>query len=402
MESELKNKKIFGYGKNVFFAGLVSLFMDMSSEMIYPLIPLFLTDVLMATKTTVGLIEGIAESTASLLKVVSGHISDVTKKRKPLMALGYSVSTLSRLLIYTATSSAMVLTSRFTDRVGKGFRSAPRDALIADSTKKSELGRSFGFHRAMDTVGAIIGPAIALLVLAATDDDIRAVFIVSFIPGVIAVSIILLFIKEKPHLVETGETDGLSRKAPTPTKSATSKEFKSYIVITGLFSLSVISDAFLILRSSDLGVSLAMIPVLYLTYNTIYALTSIPFGRLGDRIGLRPLVLTGFFSFSIILMGFSFATSTAHIWGLFILYGLYKGLSDGAGRAYVGKLCGEDKKGTAFGLFHTVSGIMLLPASLGAGIIWDRWGPDYVFMTASIIAFSAALLFMVVRFKPSN
>ena len=393
-ENTNKNKKILGYSKNVFFAGLVSLFMDMSSEMIYPLIPLFLTEVLMATKTTVGLIEGIAESSASLLKVFSGYISDVTKKRKPLMALGYGISTLSRLLIYIATSSTMVLASRFTDRVGKGLRSAPRDALIADSVDKGELGRSFGFHRAMDTVGAIIGPAIAIVVLALTMDNIRTVFLVSFIPGLIAVFIIVFFIKDKQHN-PTAHKEKLSMKG-------TSREFKSYIVITGLFSLSAISDAFLILRSSELGISLTMIPVLYLVYNIIYALTSIPFGHLGDKIGLRPLVLGGFLFYSLILLGFSFATTTTHIWILFILFGLYKGLSDGAGRAYVGKLCEEDKKGTAFGLFHTVSGIMLLPASLGAGIIWDTWGSSYAFITASIIALSAAILFMVVHFKRAD
>lgn len=389
MESEQKNKKIFGYSKNVFFAGVVSLFMDMSSEMVYPLIPIFLTEILLVTKTTVGIIEGLAESTASILKVFSGYISDVTKKRKPLMAIGYLISSLSRILLYTSTTYMAVLTARITDRTGKGLRGAPRDALIADSTPKSELGSSFGFHRAMDTVGAMIGPLIAIIVLALSQDSIPTVFLVSFIPGVIAVGIIVLFIKEKPHQVK--DDDPYEK----PTLKGTSKEFKTYIVVTGLFSLSVISDAFLILRSSDLGISLTMIPVVYLLYNTIYALTSIPFGKLGDKIGLRPLITIGFIFYSLILLGFSFATNSTHIWILFILYGLYKGLSDGAGRAYVGKLCNENHKGTAFGMFHMISGIMLLPASVGAGIIWDTWGANYSFMVASIIGFTASLLFII-------
>ena len=387
-----KDKKIWGYGRNVFFAGLVSLFMDMSSEMAYPLIALFLADVLLVTMTTVGIIEGIAESTASLLKVFSGYISDLTKKRKPLMAMGYSVSTASRLLLYYAMSSATVMVARFTDRVGKGLRSAPRDALIADSVPKEELGRSFGFHRAMDTVGAIIGPGIALIVLAMTNDDIRSVFLASFVPGLIAVAIIFIFIKEKK---EDKPHDTHKHQKLKITLRGMSKEFKTYIVTVGLFSLATISDAFLILRSSELGLTLVQIPLIYLIYNTVYALTSIPFGHLGDKIGLRPLISGGFLTYSLVLIGFAFAQTALHVWILFIFYGLYKGISDGAQRAYVGKLCDEHNKGTAFGVFHTVTGLMLLPASIGAGFIWDKWGVFYTFTLASAVAFSALVLFIL-------
>ncbi|MEW6116492.1 MAG: MFS transporter, partial [Nitrospirota bacterium] len=274
--------KFFGFDKNVVITGLVSFFMDFSSEMIYPLVPLFLSNVLGANKSTIGLIEGVAESTASLLRVFSGWLSDRIGSRKWLMAAGYGISTLSRPLIALAPDWHYVLTSRFTDRFGKGIRVAPRDALIAESSESACLGRAFGLQKAMDTFGAVIGPAVAFQLLGLLDNDYRKVFWISIVPGAIAVLLIILFITEQRK-----KTPLPSSARPKLTTDHFDARFRFFVVIMTIFALGNSSDVFLILRAQQVGIPTVMIPVVYLSFNLIYSLSAIPAGIAADRFGRK-------------------------------------------------------------------------------------------------------------------
>jgi MFS family permease len=385
----MSGKNYFGLHKNVFFSGVVSLFMDISSEMVYPLVPLFLTDVLNTTRTAVGIIEGVAESTASILKVFSGWLSDVLGRRKLLMSIGYGVSVISRPIIAGAGSWPEVLTARFIDRVGKGVRTAPRDAIIADSTMGLSLGRAFGLHRAMDTVGAIIGPALAAMLLAVFLLDLRLVFLLSAIPGTIAVALIVFFIKEKKRTRQ-----GLS-KAPKLSLTSFDGPFRHYILVTAIFSLGSVSDAFIILRAADLGIQKELIPIIYLLFNIIYAASSMPFGMVADRVGLKKMVVMGLLLYAAIFAGFAAARGVLDMWLLFSLYGIYKGMSDGAQKAYLAELAGPEVRGTAFGVFHTAAGLMLLPASIIGGVLWDSIGPEATFLYASSLSLLSVLVFVL-------
>lgn len=378
---------IFGLGRNVFFAGLVSLFMDVSSEMIYPLLPIFLTGVLGASKTTLGVIEGVAEATASLLKIVSGWLSDRFGRKKMLMVIGYGISVISRPMIAGAGTWADVFLARFVDRTGKGVRGAPRDAIIADSTEQAKLGLAFGFHRMMDTMGAIIGPAAAFLLLLYFTDNLRLVFLAATLPGVLAVATIIFFIKEKRRLIEVKTLPSLSIKS-------FDGPFRRYMVVVAVFSLGSFADAFIILRANELGIKEWLIPVVYLLFNVVYAATSVPMGMLGDRIGLRRMALAGFVYSSVILAGFAAADTAAHIWILFPLFGVFKGMSEGVSRAYLASLAPPENKATAFGVYHAVSGLCLLPASIIAGFLWDSAGPSYAFLFGSGASMLAALIFI--------
>ncbi len=296
--SQDPSEKICGLNRNIFFTGLVSFFMDFSSEMVYPLVPLFLSSVLGVPKSVIGLIEGIAESTASLLKVFSGWLSDRLGHRKWLMAAGYAISTLSRPLIATAPNWGQVLASRFMDRFGKGIRNAPRDALIAESCEVSNLGRSFGFHRGMDTLGAVVGPAVAFGLLAYFNGQYRLVFWLSMIPGALAVLTIIFFIREtracpldpaeKPRLAWSG-FDGT---------------YKYFIMVATLFSLGNSSDVFLILRAQNVGIPAAVIPLVYLVFNVVYGLGALPAGILIGPYRTETDHLSGFHPFRVYLSGF--------------------------------------------------------------------------------------------------
>src|SRR3990172_7748070 len=264
-----KNKKLFGFSKNVSITGLVSFFMDISSEMIYPLVPLFLANVLGVNKSVIGLIEGIAESTASLLKVSSGWFSDRIGTRKWLMAVGYGISTLSRPFVALATGWQQVLGSRFIDLFGKGIRTAPRYAIIAESADKTHLGRAFGFHRAMDTMGAVVGPALAFFLLGILSNDYRKVFWLSMIPGVIAVLLIIFFI------VERSKTGAAPASRPKLTVAHFDWRFKFFVLIATLFAVGNSSDVFLILRAQQTGIAAVTIPLVYMLFNLVYSLSSI-------------------------------------------------------------------------------------------------------------------------------
>ena len=385
-------KKISGYfglGRNVFAAGLVSFFMDVSSEMVYPLVPLFLANVLGVNKSVIGLIEGIAESTASLLKVFSGWFSDRIGRRKGLMGVGYAVSVLSRPLIALAVAWQHILASRFIDRFGKGIRTAPRDAIIAESSDPGVMGRAFGFHRAMDTLGAVIGPALAFFLLSAFAGDFRKVFWVSMIPGIIAVALIVFLIKEKKKALPE------RHERPKLTLAHFDWRFKFFVVITTLFAIGNSSDVFLILRSQQLGITTAMIPVVYLTFNLVYALSAIPAGIAADRFGKKRVVLVGFILFALIYYGFAVAGSATAAWVLFGLYGVFMGLTEGVQKAFLTTIIPPDFKATAFGVYNTAVGLALFPASLIGGWLWDRVSPAATFYYGSAMAAVSTLLFIV-------
>jgi len=385
-------KKISGYfglGRNVFAAGLVSFFMDVSSEMVYPLVPLFLANVLGVNKSVIGLIEGIAESTASLLKVFSGWFSDRIGRRKGLMGVGYAVSVLSRPLIALAVAWQHILASRFIDRFGKGIRTAPRDAIIAESSDPGVMGRAFGFHRAMDTLGAVIGPALAFFLLSAFTGDFRKVFWVSMIPGIIAVALIIFLIKERKKVLPE------RHERPKLTLAHFDWRFKFFVVITTLFAIGNSSDVFLILRSQQLGITTAMIPVVYLTFNLVYALSAIPAGIAADRFGKKRVVLVGFILFALIYYGFAVAGSATAAWVLFGLYGVFMGLMEGVQKAFLTTIIPPDFKATAFGVYNTAVGLALFPASLIGGWLWDRVSPAATFYYGSAMAAVSTLLFIV-------
>lgn len=398
-----KTRKYFGFGKNVFVTGLVSFFMDVSSEMIYPLVPIFLSNVLGVNKSVIGLIEGIAESTASLLKVFSGWFSDRIGNRKWLMVAGYGISTLSRPIVALATGWQQVMGSRFMDRVGKGVRTAPRDAIIAESSDAAFFGRAFSFHRSLDTMGAVAGPALAFLLLGIFLNDYRKVFWLSMIPGIIAVLLIIFFIKEKKTKREAIE-ESSRKEFKSPLNPSLAKrgrwgsfdwKFKFFVLIATLFAMGNSSDVFLILRAQQVGISTVMIPVVYLLFNLVYSISAIPAGIAADRFGKKRVILLGFILFAVLYYGFAIATDTATIWVLFGLYGIFMGLTEGIQKAFLATLIPADFKATAFGIYSTAVGIAMFPASLFGGWLWDNVSPSATFYFGAVTATLSAVLFLI-------
>lgn len=383
-------KRLFGFGINVFVAGLVSFFMDVSSEMIYPLVPLFLANVLGTNKSVIGLIEGIAESTASVLKVFSGWFSDRIGNRKWLMAAGYGISTLSRPIVALSTGWHHVMGSRFMDRFGKGVRTAPRDAIIAESSAKAHLGRAFGFHRSMDTLGAVVGPALAFFLLGLFSNNYRWVFWLSMIPGAIAVLLIVFFITEKKKVVTT-----VVSERPKLTIKHFDWRFKCFVAIATLFALGNSSDVFLILRAQQIGIPTVMIPVVYLVFNIVYSLSAVPAGIAADRFGRKRVILIGFVLFAAIYYGFATVRDASAVWVLFAFYGLFMGLTEGVQKAFLATIIPPAFKATAFGVYTTAVGLAMFPASLVGGWLWEHISPAATFYYGAITAVLSAALFVI-------
>lgn len=375
--------------RNVVVAGVVSLLTDVSSEMIVPVLPLFLTMVLGAPVVAVGLIEGVAESTASVLRVFSGWLSDRTGKRKPLILAGYGLSNLTKPLLALATAWPHVLALRFADRFGKGVRGAPRDALIADSVDASVRGRAFGFHRTMDTTGAAIGPLLAAGTLALTAGDARAVFWLASVPGVVAVLVAWWLLRDRRAAPK-------DVSAPRLGFRDLGKPFALFTAVSTLFALGNSSDAFLILRAQDAGMAVAVIPLAYFGFNTLYAVFATPVGILSDRWGRRPLLAAGYVVFALVYAGFAVAPNALVVGWLFLAYGLYYALTDGVARALVADVVPAALRATAMGTFSTATGLALLPASVIAGALWQGLGPWAPFAYGSVLASSAAALLLVV------
>jgi MFS family permease len=372
-------------GRNILCLGLVSMFTDLSTEMAYPIIPVFLKEVLKVQPMFIGLVEAIAESTASVLKTFSGYISDHLKKRKLFIFIGYSFSALVKPLLAFATQGWHVLLVRFSDRAGKGIRTAPRDALIADSSKDAYYGRTYGFHRALDTLGAILGPLVAFIILSLSQQNYRLLFGLAIIPGIIAVVIILFGVKE--IVPETKRLLKFSFKK-------LDARFKTFLVIMVIFTLGNSSDAFLILRARNIGVSATLIPVLWLAFNISYFLWSYPAGILSDRIGRRKTIFLGFLIFSGCYTAFAFNHSSLLIWLIFTVYGLYYGFTEGNLRAYVADLTTSEIRATAFGIYHTIVGITLLPANLLMGLLWQKVGFKYALLVGTTCSLIAGILLL--------
>ena len=382
-----------GARKNIFFLGLVSFFNDFSSEMIYPLLPLFLTSVLGAGAAALGIIEGLAESTASVLKFFSGFFSDKYKRRKPIFAAGYTLSNIVRPLIGIASSWLHVLLLRFSDRVGKGIRTSPRDALLADSAGEKNRGFAFGFQRALDHAGAILGPLAAIILLPLLKNDLRYLFLLSAIPGVIVLFIVYFAVKEvRPKKSPDRLTLGQGLKG-------VDRNFRYYLIVILIFTLGNSSDAFLLLKAQDAGITMLQIPLLWIVLHIVKAVTSAPGGLLSDKVGRKAVIISGWVFYGVIYIAFAFTTGTSEIWFLFAIYGIYFGLTEGTEKAMVADMVKEDKMGTAYGLFNLTVGLAALPASLIFGLIWQYVGSQYAFIMGAGLALISSVMLFGVKIK---
>jgi MFS family permease len=389
----------------VFAIGLVSLLNDASSEIIYPLLPVFLVTSLGASAKAIGTIEGLAESISSLLKLFAGYLSDRLAKRKALVVAGYSLASIARPLLAFTHTWTQVLAIRLTDRVGKGIRTAPRDAMIADQVRTEQRGIAFGFHRAMDHCGAVIGPLIGYLLVvlfvansrSPTAGEFSHIFLIAAIPALIAVVIAAVFMRESPVKTQSGsEVVKLSLRG-------FDSNFKRFLFVLALFTLSNSSDSFLILRAVDSGVSVAMVPLLWAAHHAMKVLSSLFGGDLSDRLGRKRLIVSGWILYAAVYAGFAFATQEVSLWILFLIYGIYFGLVEGAEKALVADLVRPEQRGTAYGLYNLAIGITVFPASLLMGMIWDWKGPTPAFLiSASMGGMAAVLLLILVRPHPEE
>ena len=376
-------------GRNVVALGAVSFFTDISSEMIYPLLPVFLTTTLGASAAMLGVIEGAAESTASLLKLASGWWSDRVGRRKPLVVVGYGIASVARPLIAVAQSATHVLLIRLTDRLGKGLRTAPRDALIADSVDPAMRGRAYGFHRAADHAGAVLGPLIAFALLQWTGISLRTVFWLAVIPGILAIITVVAFVRESEASPARSAAESSGSRAATA-ENPLPRNFWAYLGIVLLFTLGNSTDAFLLLRASQLGVPIALLPILWAALHVVKSATSTHGGALSDRVGRVPTLIAGWGIFALVYLGFGVASQQWHVWALFVLYGLFFALTEGTERALVADFTGA-KRGTAFGWFHLTIGLGALPASILFGFVWDRAGAPAAFYLGAALAAIAAI-----------
>jgi MFS family permease len=383
---------------NVIILGIASFLTDVSTEMVYPLLPLYLTSARIgASPAIVGLIEGIAESLASLLRVFSGAWSDRIRQRKPIAILGYSLSSIGKVFLYISTSWLWVLVGRLGDRFGKGIRTAPRDALIADSSPADKRGSAYGLHRALDSAGASLGVILAYLLFVSLQDDFSNVFLLSLIPAFLGVLVLFAVREARPSRSERPE------RSSTPWWQnlgarwrALDRRLKIFLVIIFIFTLGNSSNQFLLLRAKNLGNDDAAVILMYLVFNLIYTLVSYPAGRLSDKIGRKTLLVAGYLTYGIVYIGFALATQSA-IWILFGVYGVYIALTEGVEKAFVSEIAPQDLRATLIGLHATFTGVGLLPASLFAGFLWDTFGASAPFFFGGGMGVLAAmaLLFLI-------
>ncbi len=357
--------------RNVWVVTATSFLTDISSEMIVNLIPLFLANVLGAKTAVIGMIEGLAETTASLMKLYSGWLSDRLGKRKWLTVLGYGLSTIAKPFLYFANAWGWVLGVRFADRLGKGIRTSPRDALVAGSIDEKQRGLAFGLHRAGDTAGAFLGLLVAAIIILATQSGtaelsrstFQIIVLVSIIPAVLAVLVLSLGAREV--------TSGNGVRAPILSLKGMDKRFKLFLFVVILFTLGNSSDAFIILRGQERGLSLLQVMGMLMTFNLIYASLSGPLGALSDKIGRRKLIIGGWLAYGLVYLGFALSQTGWHIWALFGLYGIYYAAVEGTAKALIADLVPADKRGTAYGLYNAAVGLTAFPASLIAGLLWQ-------------------------------
>lgn len=378
---------------NVILLSLVSLFNDIASDMIYPLLPIFITS-LGGTPAILGVIEGVAETTSSLLKLFGGYLSDIFKRRKPLAFLGYFLSNATRPLYYFAQSWVPILFVRFSDRVGKGIRTASRDALIADSTDPENRARAFSFHRMLDNFGALVGPLLAMLVLSLYADNVRAVFLISLIPGFLVI-VLMCFVKETKKLDTKGS---LSKGFPLKeffSLSVFPKRFKFFALAVFFFTLGNSSDAFLILRLKEAGVSTTYLPLMWGMLNLIKSLGNYPMGLIADKTSKKAVIISGWIVYGVVYLLFALVTTKVAVIIVFLLYGLYFSLTEGVERAFIADIVEEDVRGRAYGLYNFAIGVSALPASIIFGSIWQTFSYKAAFFTGACFSFFALAIFLV-------
>lgn len=387
--------------RNVWAVSLTSFFMDVSSEMVINILPLFLANVLGVKTNLIGVIEGVAEATASVLKLFSGWLSDRLRARKRLAVLGYGLSALSKPFFYSAASWTAIAGVRWVDRVGKGLRTAPRDALIADSIAPEQRGFAFGFHRAADTSGAVFGILIALLIvwlaqansLQLGEATFRAIVLVSVIPAILAVVSLMAIARDVPVTSQ--------RAAPSFAFKSLGRPYMTFMVIVSMFTLGNSSDAFLVLRAQERGLDVLGVLGMLATFNLVYALVSTPAGRLSDRIGRRRVIVAGWLIYAIIYLGFAFAQAAWQIWALYAIYGAFYGLAYSTANALIADLVPAELRGTAYGTYNAVIGLLAFPASVIAGVLWQGagdwpgFGPSAPFVFGGVMALLAAGLMVV-------
>ncbi|RJP53006.1 MAG: MFS transporter [Anaerolineaceae bacterium] len=387
-----QNNRLRKLHPNIWIVTATSLLTDISSEMIVYLIPLFLSNVLGVRMAFIGLIDGVAETTSSLLKVYSGALSDKLGQRKRLTVIGYGISAIAKPFLYFANTWGWVMGVRFADRVGKGIRTAPRDALVAASTDEGNRGFAFGFHRAGDTAGAFIGIAIAALIvwltqagaLQITRTTFQTAVLVSVIPGVLAVIVLGLGAKDLGGAGSMSDAKRLSFKEFDP-------RFKTFLFIVVIFTLGNSSDSFIILRAQERGLNVLQTLFMLMTFTAVYAILSSRLGALSDKVGRRRMIIAGWLMYGLVYLGFAFAQAGWQIWLMFGLYGIYYAATEGVAKAFVADLVPDAQRGAAYGLFNAAIGITALPASLLAGLLWQGFGQWMGFGPSAPFLFGAAL-----------
>lgn len=373
---------------NVLWLSVASFLNDASSEMIYPLLPLFLTGTLGAGAAFLGVIEGAAESASSLLKLVSGRLADRSGRRKPLTVLGYGIASLARPLIALVTAAWQVMAIRLMDRVGKGLRTAPRDALLAESIPEGQRGAAFGLHRAADHSGAVVGPLLASGLLLLLDGNLRLVFALALVPGLLTVAVVAWKVRET--VPAASATSGAAPRVPRMRELG--PVLPRYLGVLVLFTLGNASDAFLLLRAAEAGVPVALIPLLWGALHVSKAAFSVVGGRWSDRVGARRAIVTGWAVYAAVYAGFAFVTAAWQVWALFLVYGLFFGLTEGPEKALVAQLAPAGLRGSAFGAYHAAIGLAALPASIAFGVVWQTVSPEAAFGMGAALALAAALL----------
>jgi MFS family permease len=398
LDTTKSSKKWYCFSPNVFFLGIVSLLTDISSEMIFTLIPLFLCNVLGAGATIVGLVGGLSEGTDAVLRIFSGYFSDRIGKRKSLTLLGYGISTVFKPFMYLASNWGAVLAIRFSDRVGKGIRTSPRDALVADSVSEKERGKGFGLHRAMDTFGAVFGLIIAAVVIYYVQGGglelglktYHWLVLIGVVPAVLAIFILTGFVREPKRKLSSRS---VSHRKFTLSGITTSfdNRFKLFLAIIAVFTLGNSSDFLLILRAQNLGAPLIQVVLMLVLFNVSYASISLPAGMLSDKFGRRRVIIIGWLVYALVYLGFALVSALWQVWLLFSIYGIYYGVVEGVTRAFVSDLVPKALRGIAYGLYHGVVGFTLLFASLIAGWLWDVVSPSAPFYFGSMLAFLAMI-----------
>jgi len=373
----------------VYILGFVSFFNDVASEMLYPILPIFLTQVLHAPVFVVGIIDGVAEGTSSILKTVFGYLSDKLQKRKIFVVAGYGASAISKIIIALASTWPVVFLGRFIDRLGKGVRTSSRDALLLENTNKHNKGLIFGVHRSFDSAGAFVGPIIALILLQLFNNDLHKILYITALPSFIGL-LFFFFVKDTKRKLATSKI----KISQLLNFKNISSQFRIFLITMAIFSLGNSADSFLILRSKQIGLSLSLVIIVYIIYNLIYTLLSTPAGILADKLGAKKIFLLGLFIYIGVYLGFAFNTNPHFVWILFAIYGAYIALTDGVSKALIGTYIKNNEAGTYYGVSQTITSIMTLLASIIGGFLWTLISPQATFIFAAVCAIIASIIFI--------